>query len=81
MSKRPTRWIHLSDLQLGHLSSRVKDNDARAHRLIERVVAEEPDFIINAGDHIAGAVNADPAERIYICAAIYTSTSAPAIAA
>ena len=63
MSKRPTRWIHLSDLQLGHLSSRVKDNDARAHRLIEPVVAEEPDFINNAGDHIDGAVNADPAGR------------------
>ena len=45
------------------MSSRVKDNDARAHRLIERVVAEKPDFIINAGDHIDGAVFADPAER------------------
>ena len=32
----------LTGLQLGHMSSRVKDNDARAHRLIERVVAESP---------------------------------------
>ncbi len=62
-SDRPTRWIFISDLQLGHSSAVVSDNDERARRLIELVAAEKPDFVINGGDHINGAVKADPSER------------------
>ena len=60
---RPTRWIFISDPQLGHSSGLVRDNDERARRLIERVAEEKPDFVINGGDHINGAVNDDPSER------------------
>ena len=61
MPRPPTRFIHISDLQLGHMGE-VTDNDRRVRRLVERVAAEEPDFVVHSGDHIAGAVNDDPAE-------------------
>ena len=60
---RPTRWLLVSDLQFGHSSKVIKDNDKRARRLIELVADEKPDFVVNGGDHINGAVNDDRAER------------------
>ena len=59
---RPTRWIFISDMQLGHSSAVVSDNDERARQLIELVAAENPDFVINGGDHINGAIRARECE-------------------
>lgn len=51
-----TRWILISDVQFGHSSPQVRDNDERARMLIEQVAREAPDFVVNAGDHVNGVV-------------------------
>jgi len=58
-----TRWILISDLQLGHADPRVEDHYERMRIMIDHVVREAPDFIINGGDHINGAVTDGEAER------------------
>ena len=57
------QWIHLSDLQLGWGKLDNNANDAGARQLIDQVVREEPDFVVNTGDHIAGAVNDSKEEK------------------
>ena len=58
--ERMTRWIFVSDLQLGPTPDY---HEERRHRLIERVAAERPHFVIHGGDHVAGKVNDTPEER------------------
>jgi predicted phosphodiesterase len=58
--ERMTRWIFVSDLQLG-LTPKYREESRR--RLIERVAAERPHFVIHGGDHVAGKVNDSPEER------------------
>ena len=53
-----TCWIFVSDLQLAN----PDPHEERKRRLIERVAAEKPQFVINGGDHINGGVNDDPEE-------------------
>ena len=66
-SEQPTHALDFrQDLQLGHLSRAVRDNDERARRLIERVAEEQPDFVIDGGDHINGAVCDDRSERTHV---------------
>ena len=59
MNNRPTRWIFISDLQLGQ----GRAHEKLVRRLVEQVAAEKPDFIINGGDHVSGAVTAGAEER------------------
>ncbi len=58
-----TRWIFVSDLQL---RPDDREHEERRRLLIEQVAAERPDFVIDGGDHVAGAVNDEPeeAERV-----------------
>lgn len=58
-----TRWVLISDVQFGHWSPQVTDNDERARMLIQQVVGEAPDFVVNGGDHINGEVADGNAER------------------
>ena len=71
-----TRWIFVSDLQL-----RPDDpgHEERRRLLIERVAAEKPDFVIDGGDHVAGAVNDEPeeAERVALMWAAYHRVTMP----
>ena len=71
-----TRWIFVSDLQL-----RPDDpgHEERRRLLIERVAAEKPDFVIDGGDHVAGAVNDEPeeAERVALMWAAYHRVTRP----
>ena len=54
-----TCWIFVSDLQLKPDDG---EHEERRRLLIERVAAERPDFVIDGGDHVAGAVNDEPEE-------------------
>ena len=58
-----TRWVHISDVQLVRRSKSATDNTGLAQRMVEQVAAEAPDFVINAGDHINGAVRDGVTER------------------
>lgn len=57
-----TRWILISDLHLGHKNPRIYHHE-RMRIMIDQVVREAPDFVINAGDHINGAVTDGETER------------------
>ncbi len=71
-----TRWIFVSDLQLKPTGG---DHEERRRLLIERVEAEKPHFVIDGGDHVAGAVNDDPEEthRVELMWAAYHRVMAP----
>ena len=71
-----TRWIFVSDLQL---EADDGEHEERRRLLIERVAAERPDFVIDGGDHVAGAVNDEPEEvdRVALMWAAYHRVMAP----
>ncbi len=52
LTKTMTRWIHISDLQLGLGRAETDPNDVLAVELVNRVIAEKPDFVILSGDCI-----------------------------
>ena len=54
-NNRRTRWIHISDLQIGQDTSDFADHDELMEQLIAQVRAEQPDFVIHSGDHVHGA--------------------------
>ena len=70
------RWIFVSDLQL---KPDDREHEERRRLLIERVAAEKPDFVIDGGDHVAGAVNDEPeeAERVALMWAAYHRATKP----
>ena len=71
-----TRWIFVSDLQL---RPDDREHEERRRLLIEQVAAEKPDFVIDGGDHVAGAVNDEPeeAERVPLMWAAYHRVMRP----
>ncbi len=58
-----TRWILISDLHLGNAAPRPKDHFERMQYMVDRVARDAPDFVINAGDSVHGAVIDGEAER------------------
>ena len=71
-----TRWIFVSDLQLRPDDG---EHEKRRRLLMERVAAEKPEFVIDGGDHVAGAVNDEPeeAERVALMWAAYHRAMQP----
>ena len=59
MKDLPTRWVFISDLQVGQANG----HEESVRRLVEQAAEERPDFVINGGDHIHGAVKAGAEER------------------
>ena len=51
-----TRWTLITDVQFGHADPDEETNSRRARYMIEKIASEDPDFVINAGDSINGAV-------------------------
>ena len=45
-----TRWIHISDLQLGLGKADNDESDELAADLIQAVLEQGPDFVIHSGD-------------------------------
>lgn len=79
-----TKYIHISDLQLGFGKGENNPNDERAGQLVEKVIREDPDFVIHSGDcihgtpfdHLAGqAVEYDEVHNEYW--SMYQQTVAP----
>ncbi len=62
-----TRWIHITDLQVGQRPSDAQDHDTQVEQLIAKVRAEKPDFVINSGDNTPGAVDDDERRFIAQC--------------
>jgi 3',5'-cyclic AMP phosphodiesterase CpdA len=49
-----TRWIHITDLQLGLGKAENDPNDELAVEMVRMVLAQRPDFVIHSGDCIHG---------------------------
>ena len=63
-SRNLTRWIHISDVQLGDVPSDYDDHTALIEQLIATVRAEHPDFVIHSGDHVHGAHHNDEKKQV-----------------
>ena len=62
-----TRWIHITDMQVGQIPTDADDHNAQVEELIAKVRAEKPDFVINSGDNTPGAVDDDERRFIAQC--------------
>ena len=74
-----TTWIHLSDLQIGQSSAA----DASAAQAVEMAVARKPDFVVDTGDCVHGAVDdtAEEKERVKTLWAGYRKVVRPILKA
>ena len=61
-SNRMVRWIHITDLQFG--SEESDNHDSLVEGLIAKVRGENPDFVVNSGDNVAGAIRDDEKKSV-----------------
>ena len=58
------RWIHISDVQIGQGRTDYANHSEYIERLIPQVVDRRPDFVVNTGDCINGAIPGTTPEKI-----------------